>query len=72
MVVVGRVLLGLVVGCLNARLGVWDGRSQLAWALQLLRDGRITGVAFEGLFDLDLEAAELLRKWITEVYDLPL
>ena len=47
-------------------------RSQLAWSLQLLRDGRIAGVAFEGIFDLDLAAAELLREWISQVHDLPL
>jgi hypothetical protein len=46
--------------------------AQLAWALQLLLDGRVSGVAFEGLFDLDLKAAELLRDWIHEVRDMPL
>ena len=47
-------------------------RAQLEWALQMLRSQRVYGVAFEGLFDLDLEAAEMLRDWIREVRDTPL
>ena len=45
---------------------------QLDWALQLLHEGRVSGVAFEGLFDLDLEAAEYLRSWIQNVSGQPL
>jgi hypothetical protein len=38
---------------------------QLEWARELLMAGRISGVAFEGLFDLGLEAVDLLRAWVS-------
>jgi len=37
---------------------------QLAWAEDLLLAGRVSGVAFEGLFDLGLEAVETVRGWV--------
>ncbi len=42
-------------------------KEQLDWALGLLHSGRVSGIAFEGLFDLDLDAAEYLRGWIQKV-----
>ena len=47
-------------------------RKQLDWALLLLRAKRVHGIAFEGLWDLDLAAAEMLREWIAKVKDISL
>ena len=37
---------------------------QLSWALGLLKQGRVSGIAFEGLYDLGLPASEQLRDWV--------
>jgi hypothetical protein len=48
--------------------------SQCEMGLQWLRDGRVEGLIFLAscICDLDLEAVEWTRRWITRVGDEPL